>query len=653
MQDRTQKILEAIAGFKALSSTGRSEPSGGGAHGGSIGRCAIREIRTLFDWGAIGSWTDKQLLAQLPTGGEGSEAALRVLIHRHAPMVMGVCRRVLGDEAAAEDAFQATFLVLVRKADSLQGCEVLTNWIYGVALRVAKKDKARTARRRVVERRAVDARSGWPSDGLEHAELRSVIDEELAMLPEHYRLPVILCYLEGLRHEEIAQKLGCPVGTVESRLSRARDQLRGRLTRRGLSPTASTFALVLTPPDALASFALSAVAARTLRAAIKLSTERVGVFSALSRWLSGRVFGLGPTVQVGVIVTTLIVGACLAASRYSVFGAGRQLPREKPAAGAIVPIVDLRTDPSKSKADGSAEESKPATPLSEVKSESPKTKPPEKKESSLPIPAFVAGPTTNETLKPTRATGAYAYAPPLSGITIDGQLDDWPVAIARHSIDKLLVIDGIGTGGLADTNLSTSADLSAAFSVGYDPKEQLLYLAVIVRDDKVVIGHSSHLDTDSLEVYIDGLLNNRQLMDPGTREAFDKLELAHVPVQQYVAIPAKGMIYGVRQASNPVLMAGSLNKTKTRMEYTQKGDVTTYEWAIQVFDRYPDKPTTLEPGRRIGFDIAVVDKDVPATSPGGFNDAERDSSAWIYWCPLWRSNKMLDAGSLGELILVK
>ena len=98
-----------------------------------LGGRAIREIRTLFDSGVIGSWSDKQLLAQFSTGGEGSEAALRVLINRHAPMVMGICRRVLGNEAAAEDAFQATFLVLVRKADSLGSYEMLANWIYGVA----------------------------------------------------------------------------------------------------------------------------------------------------------------------------------------------------------------------------------------------------------------------------------------------------------------------------------------------------------------------------------------------------------------------------------------------------------------------------------------------------------------------------------------
>ena len=157
---------------------------------------------------------------------------------------------------------------------------------------------------------------------------------------------------------------------------------------------------------------------------------------------------------------------------------------------------------------------------------------------SGPIPTFVAGAKLNQTLKSSRA--AVAYAPPLTGITIDGQLDDWPVTIARHPIDKLLITNGVGTGGLSGTNLTTSADLSAAFSVGYDPKEGYLYLAVIVRDDKIVIGHSSHLDTDALEVYVGGLLSDRRMSQGLTKGAFDKLELADLPVQQYIAIPGKG-----------------------------------------------------------------------------------------------------------------
>ena len=163
---------------------------------------------------------------------------------------------------------------------------------------------------------------------------------------------------------------------------------------------------------------------------------------------------------------------------------------------------------------------------------------------------------------------------------------------------------------------------------------------MIVRDDQTIIGHTGPTDTDALEIYVDGLLSNRQLEQGLSAEEFNKLELASVPVQQYIAIPGKGMIYGVKQASNPILIARSLKNTKSRMAYTQKGDVTTYEWAIQVFDRYPDKPTRLEPGKRIGFDIGVVDRDKPETR----NEPTADSGAWVFWSPLYRGIKLLDAG---------
>ncbi|HKI19003.1 MAG TPA: sigma factor, partial [Isosphaeraceae bacterium] len=104
---------------------------------------AIDGLQTLFHGGVIGNWTDSQLVTLFLTDEEGSEAAFRVLIHRHGPMVLGICRRVLGDEHAAEDAFQATFLVLVKKAGGLQDCNLLSNWLYGVALRIANKEKAK------------------------------------------------------------------------------------------------------------------------------------------------------------------------------------------------------------------------------------------------------------------------------------------------------------------------------------------------------------------------------------------------------------------------------------------------------------------------------------------------------------------------------
>jgi RNA polymerase sigma factor (sigma-70 family) len=606
----------------------------------------MREIRTLFDFGTIGSRTDGELLAQVRSGPDEREPALRILIERHGPMVLGLCRRILGDEDAAEDAFQSTFLVLVRKAESLRGCQALTSWIYGVALRVARKERARAARRRVIERQAPDGRSDCPDEQVERAELKSVIDEEVGMLPERYRLPLVLCYLEGLRHEEAARRLGCPVGTIESRLSRARERLRTRLARRGLAPTASLFGAVLRARDPFISEVPLSMVQATIEAASGVSPALLGRLAISGEWSRGVAIGLGSSLKAGLVAATLLVGAGLLAMGFSAIGAGDEPPRAEVAAvGApttpeapLLPVDAGSIDPA-------------AAPLA-VQDEA-KAKVPEPDKPREDLPADPAGPQTKEELKPTRASAA--YAPPLAGITIDGRLDDWPPAIPRLPIDKLLPSGPgkrVGAGGLMDANLSTSGDLSAAFSVGYDPKEQLLYLAVIVRDDQLVVGHSSHLDTDAVEVYVDGLHTDRRIPIPAEKE-YAALDPATVPALQYVAIPGKGMIYGLRQASNPILIHGSAKQTRTRMAYTRKGDVTTYEWAIQVFDRYPDKPTRLEPGKRIGFDVAVADKDVPATSPGGFNEPQSDRTAWIYWGPYWSGVKTCDAASLGEIILVK
>ncbi|HJZ54299.1 MAG TPA: sigma-70 family RNA polymerase sigma factor, partial [Gemmataceae bacterium] len=171
--------------------------------------------------------TDFQCLEQFLARRD--EDAFAVLVARHGPMVMGVCRRVLGQAADAEDAFQATFLVLVRKAGSFTSRDLLANWLHGVALRTALKARTMTAKRRareqpvaeVPEREAVRQN---PGEGQ-----ASVVDEELSRLPEKYRLPIVLCELEGKSHQEAAAQLGWPVGTLSGRLSRARKILADRL----------------------------------------------------------------------------------------------------------------------------------------------------------------------------------------------------------------------------------------------------------------------------------------------------------------------------------------------------------------------------------------------------------------------------------------
>ncbi len=161
--------------------------------------------------------SDSQLLEQFVR--ERDEAAFTSLMRRHGPLVWDVCRRVLAEEQAAEDAFQATFLVLVRKARSVSKRASVRSWLYGVALRVALRARQREGLRRVREQsappRQVDAAAepGWD-------DVRPILDEEIQRLPEKYRLPIILCYLEGQTNDEAARLLNCPRGTIATRLAR-------------------------------------------------------------------------------------------------------------------------------------------------------------------------------------------------------------------------------------------------------------------------------------------------------------------------------------------------------------------------------------------------------------------------------------------------
>jgi len=167
---------------------------------------------------------------------DNDEAAFRSLIDRHGAMVLGVCRGVLGELHEAEDAFQMTFLALVQKAHTIRSSDSLGPWLHRVALRIARRARARANSRRACEKRSsrTEAESaGEPTDPLSPR----LLHEELNRLPERYRLPLILCYLEGKTNEQAAAQLHWPVGTVKGRLWRARGQLRERLCRRGLAPS--------------------------------------------------------------------------------------------------------------------------------------------------------------------------------------------------------------------------------------------------------------------------------------------------------------------------------------------------------------------------------------------------------------------------------
>jgi len=221
----------------------------------------LRKMMLLRDGAGL---TDGQLLEDYISRRD--EAALAALVRRHAPTVWGVCRRMLRNYHDAEDAFQATFLVFARKATSIASPELLANWLYGVANQTALNARTTAARRSARERQMAQMPEpeAVPQD-LWH-DLRPVLDQELSRLPDKYRIPIVLCDLEGKTRKEAAQQLGCPEGTVAGRLARARALLARRLARRGLAASGGTLAAVLARNAALAS-APTAVVLRTIKAA--------------------------------------------------------------------------------------------------------------------------------------------------------------------------------------------------------------------------------------------------------------------------------------------------------------------------------------------------------------------------------------------------
>ena len=189
--------------------------------------------------------SDGQLLDSFVVRHDG--AAFETLLRRHGPLVLGVCRRILHDVHDADDAFQATFLLLVRQAASIAKRQSVGSWLYGVAYRIAVKAKTRARRRRAHERRAVNRMSADGMEELLWRDLRPIIDEEVNHLPEKWRATVVLCFMEGMSYADAADHLKCSKGAVALRLEQARDRLRKRLQRRGLALTVGMVPALLTP----------------------------------------------------------------------------------------------------------------------------------------------------------------------------------------------------------------------------------------------------------------------------------------------------------------------------------------------------------------------------------------------------------------------
>ena len=250
-----------------------------------------QQIGTLFEGGSTAGLSDPQLLERFNSRRDATgEAAFAALVARHGPMVLGVCRQVLADRHLAEDAFQATFLVLARKARSIRDSDRLGNWLYGVAFRTARCARLRFARQRKIEEIGTTIRAGSnvpveptvpPAEGAIIArEQAEALHGEIARLPVAFRLPVVLCYLEGLTVHEAARQLRWSHGTVRSRMARAREKLRRGLTRRGIVLPAAALATVLGSRPAVASVS-SSLYDITTRSALRFAAEPA-VVDALS-----------------------------------------------------------------------------------------------------------------------------------------------------------------------------------------------------------------------------------------------------------------------------------------------------------------------------------------------------------------------------------
>ena len=232
----------------------------------------LQQLRRLVLAGDPSGPADAELLQKFLACRD--EAAFEALVRRHGPMVFGVCRRLLADAEDAEDAFQATFLVLVQRAGSIRKPEQVGSWLYGVAYRTARKARARAARRRDRQRSLTDFAVEDPVPEIVWRELRPVFEEELNALPERYRAPVVLCYLEGRTKRQAARALGCPEGTIASRLQRARERLRKRLAARGLALPSAVVAAALSQTTGPAAVPALLVAS-TVQAAVGRAARHV------------------------------------------------------------------------------------------------------------------------------------------------------------------------------------------------------------------------------------------------------------------------------------------------------------------------------------------------------------------------------------------
>src|SRR5262245_28105778 len=271
----------------------------------------LDQIRRMATLQQLRQMPDRELLAQF--AAQGNEAAFRVLMDRYGAMVLRVCKRVLGNDHDAEDAYQAVFFVLASKAGSERRQESLASWLHGVAVRTARDARRADQRRRLREQKAIEKKTVDSSADVSLRETCGLLEEEIARLPEKYRTPLIQCELINRRQDEVARELGCSVRTIQLRLERAKSLLQKRMAARGLTLTSILLSLMLSPPSEAAAVPPE-LAASTLRNLLLFvrGQEVVAGTSVAANPVAAKLAGLTIRGMFLTQIRTRIIGVVLA-----------------------------------------------------------------------------------------------------------------------------------------------------------------------------------------------------------------------------------------------------------------------------------------------------------------------------------------------------
>ena len=317
---------------------------------GSRYRGAASELGRLFRSGTVAGLSEELLLERFLETRD--DVAFEAIVARHGPMVLSVCRQILGDPHDVEDAFQATFLILLRKAQSIRNHKKLGEWLHGVAHRVSMRARADGSLRRARDaRRACEA--GFPGEPTEPPvdagalEQADAVHDEIRKLPDKYRIPIIMCYLEGLTHEQAAERLSWPLGSVKGRLARARDLLRSRLKRRGFVASAELTAIRSARPSAVPEALLDL----TLKAATRFAAGEATAVAGTTITITAGAAALAEGVIKSMIATNIKIAAAAILSTGLVVGSASVMAYQQTSGTAAAKRAASSVDTDKSALD--------------------------------------------------------------------------------------------------------------------------------------------------------------------------------------------------------------------------------------------------------------------------------------------------------------